>query len=88
MAFVGRLDIHPVTSYEYTVHNMLNQPSQGIPNVVKDLQVLHDGIIPDIKEIIPEVEKIQIKPDIIEGYIINNQMYYIVMTFIQNLLFL
>jgi hypothetical protein len=46
---------------------MLNQPSQGIPNVVKDLQVLHDGIIPDIKEIIPEVEKIQTKPDIIEG---------------------
>ncbi|XP_063447801.1 uncharacterized protein LOC134727351 [Mytilus trossulus] len=67
MSFVGFLNIHPLTVYERTVYNMMNEKSLAILNVVKDLQTIHDSILSDIQLIVPEVVTIKVKPDFVES---------------------
>lgn len=66
MSFVGFLNIHPLTVYERTVYNMMNEKSLSILNVVKDLQTIHDSILSDIQLIVPEVVIIKVNPDFVE----------------------
>ncbi|CAG2244165.1 unnamed protein product [Mytilus edulis] len=67
MSFVGFLNIHPLTVYERTVYNMMNEKSLSILNVVKDLQTIHDSILSDIQLIVPEVVIIKVNPDFVES---------------------
>lgn len=66
MSFVGFLNIHPLTVYERTVYNMMNEKSLSILNVVKDLQTIYDSILSDIQLIVPEVVIIKVNPDFVE----------------------
>ncbi|VDI65017.1 G protein-coupled receptor 126 [Mytilus galloprovincialis] len=67
MSFVGFLNIHPLTVYERTVYNMMNEKSLSILNVVKDLQTIYDSILSDIQLIVPEVVIIKVNPDFVES---------------------
>ena len=67
MAFVGRVNIHPMSNLEQTLHNMVNEQANSLSKMIQDIQTIHEKILPFIQLTVPEVVKIKIKPDRIEG---------------------
>lgn len=66
IAFVGTIDIHPMSLYDITMYNMILEPSQVIADMIKDLQVIYESTVPDIRAVVPEVSKIKVFPNSVE----------------------
>lgn len=68
MTFVGTIHIHQLPLFDLTMFNMIHEPSQPIADIIKDIQIVYESTVPDIKAVVPDVMKIKVLPNSIERY--------------------